>query len=144
MTGVAFAFITVVMGFFAGSAALGGEQVMAMRGNPPSGSAPVNVLVGIGTGGVGEESARAPAETLAAPGVEEPVGKGREARPESFLRWKDHCVRTPRLVAGQALPVESGAGFGLARKFVERRGGGTARFMELLFEGTGIRMTLVR
>lgn len=144
MTGIAFIFITVVMGVFAGSAAMGGEPVMAMRGNPPDGSAPTNLLIGIRPGGAGEEPARAPAETLAAPGVEEPMGKGREARLESLLQWKDHCARTPRLVAGQALPVACDARFGLVPRFVERRKSGAARFIELLFEGTVPGTTLAR
>ncbi|MDR1745129.1 MAG: hypothetical protein LBS30_05165 [Planctomycetota bacterium] len=125
MTGIAFIFITVVMGVFAGNAASGEEPVMAMRGNPPDGSRPVNALTGMRQGGVGE--------ALTAPGVEEPQ-MGREARPEACLRWKDTCVRAPRLVAGQALEVESAAGFGLAPRFVERRGDGAARLFELLLK----------
>lgn len=112
MRTVLFILITLAVELFAGSGAIGGERVMAMQGNPPDGVTPVNgfsALTDIRQDGVGEEPAHTPVRGLAAPGVEEPVG------------WKDRCVRTPRLVAGQALPVECGGAFNLAPMFVDKK-----------------------
>lgn len=133
MIAILFIIITVVIELFAGNAAAG-ETVMPMRGNPPNGVVPVNFVTGLRPGGAGEETAHAPAEFLAAPEVEEPRGKDRKARPGSLLRWKDHCVRMPRLVAGQALPAACAGGFALAPLYTERREDGAEKLFALLLK----------
>ena len=120
------------MGLFAGAGNAGEEAVMAMRGNPPDGIRPQNMLLNmVWTGGVGEVKAHAPTAKVA-PRVEEPAGLGREARPEEYLRWRDNCVRTPLLVAGQSLELDCSVGFDLTPRFVRAGGDGSAGFFEVL------------
>lgn len=119
------------MSLAAGAGNAGEEAIMAMRGNPPDGVKPQNMLTMVWTGGVGEVKAHAPA-AKAAPRVEEPAGMGLAARPDEYLRWKDSCVRVPLQVAGRTLEVDFSTGFGLAPRFTEARGDGAAGFFEVL------------
>lgn len=133
MTGVICAVLVVIAGFFAGAANAGEESVMAMRGNPPDGVTPRNMFTMVWPGGVGGTRAHSPARR-AASGVEEPVGKTPESRSDGYLRWRDNCVRTPRLVAGRSLELDCAVGFGQAPRFVERPEEEPTGFFELLLK----------
>ena len=104
---------------------------MAMRGNPPDGIRPQIMFTMVWTGGVGVVKAHAPTAKVA-PRVEEPGGQGLTARPVGSLRWKDSCVRTPLMVAGQSLVLDRSVDFGLTPRFVEARGDGAAGFFKVL------------
>lgn len=116
----------VVLGGAAGAEESG---VMAMRGKPPDGVRPLNlVLGGTGAGGVGEaDGTHAPAD-FAASRVEEPEGLVR-GRPEQFFHWRNNCIRTPGIMPEGALP----GGFGSVPRFVERREGEGMRFFEMVW-----------
>lgn len=112
------AVLAMVMGLLAGAAKAGDAEVMAMRGNPPDGTRPVNMVSRVIPGGVGEMGTHTPA-IAAASRVEEPKGSVREC-PERFFPWRNNCSRTPGIVAGQRTDMAPPAGFGFTPRFVER------------------------
>ena len=113
--------------FLAGGLCAGDYGLMPMRGNAPDGRLPVNRVM------VRTPSAWADDAVLSdtrKPGARKPA----------YVQWKDMCVRKPRMVAGQALEVESPGGFGLAPRYVRRWTDGNGDFIELLVrEFTGIK-----
>ena len=106
---------------------------MAMRGSPPDGVRPLNRVGGVDLGGVGEERGTYAPAVLAVSRVEEPMGLVR-GRPERFIRWRNNCVRTTSIIAGEALSTAIPAGFGFTPRFVERPEGGAPGFIMTLLK----------
>lgn len=95
--------------FLAGGAQAGEEGIQPMRGDAPGGRAQVNqfqIRQDAWTGGLPANSVKA--------------ATAAKQRPD-YVDWKDNCVRAPRMIAGQALEVESAGGYGLAQPYVSGR-----------------------